>query len=451
MMRCGQRSLLGFFSILLTILLVLPASAQKPGWEKRRINLTLRNKDINATLELLTEMAGLNIVSGPQVKGTVSVRLEQVPLGEALNAILNVNGFGYVEGDNVIKILPLKEIGNAITQTFKLNYALADKLEKSLQDFVSEHGSVKGDEGSNTLIVTDIPDNLRKIGQLVEELDRKPYQVLIEAHVIDLKVSDDLDYGIDWSLVNYDNPRSSVSVTAAPELSHFGQVRFGIIRNRYDLDAIIRSMQELSNARILSSPRIVALDHKEAEMHVGQEVPYTTVTTDESGRTQYSTSFRKSGTVLKVTPHVTHDGHVLMELEPSQSFVVEWIGATPVLDTRTAVTELLLDSGETAVIGGLRKNDVTTTEAGVPILSAIPLLGYLFKSKRTSDVDIELLVLVTPHILEGSEIVVQERTPFSEDGARPMMDGVRKVYYDSETEELVKALRKPQGASEVTQ
>ncbi|MCU0612191.1 MAG: hypothetical protein MUE60_10430, partial [Candidatus Eisenbacteria bacterium] len=124
------------------------AWAQRPGWEKTRIDLTLRNTDINAALQLLTEMAGLNIVSGPEVKGTVSLRLEQVPLGEALNAILVVNGFGFVEGENLIKILPLQQIGRAITQTYSLNYASAGGLESSLKEFVSETGSVKGDDGS---------------------------------------------------------------------------------------------------------------------------------------------------------------------------------------------------------------------------------------------------------------------------------------------------------------
>lgn len=420
---------------LCTCMATAPAFAQRPGWEKIRIDLTLRNTEINAALQLMTEMAGLNIVSGPEVKGTVSLRLVQVPLGEALNAILVVNGFGYVESENLIKILPLQQIGRAITQTFSLNYAQAKSLEGSLGKFVSETGSVKGDDGSNTLIVTDIPDNLRKIGQLVEQLDRKPFQVLIESHVVDLKVSGTTDYGIDWMLVNYDNPRSYADVTTAPELGRFGEVRFGIIRSRYDFDNLIRAIQENSNAKILSSPRIVALNHKEAEIHVGQEVPYTTVERTEEGVT-YTTQFRKTGTLLTVTPHVTNDGNVLLQLHPEQSFVTEYVGTMPVVDSRSARTEMLLGSGQTAVIGGLKKSDYVISESGVPFLSKIPLLGNLFKGKRTTRTDIELMVFVTPYILQGQEIVVQGQGVVSGEAEKAALNDLLLSYDELRTRDL---------------
>lgn len=413
-----------------------PAGAQRPGWERQRIDLNLRNTDINVALQLLTEQAGLNIVSGPEVKGTVSLRLQQVPLGEALNAILVVNGFGYVESENLIKILPLQQIGRAITQTFPLNYANAEYVEESLRKFVSESGSVKGDKGSNTVIVTDVPDNLRRVGQLIEQLDRKPFQVLIETHVVDLKTSSSIDYGINWSLVNYDNPRSYADMRTAPEPATWSEIRFGIIRNRYDFDNIIRAIQEHSDAKILSSPRVVTLNHKEAEIHVGQEVPYTTLERTEQG-VQVTTSFRKVGTLLNVTPHVTHDGHVLMELRPEQSFVTQYVENVPVIDTRSAKTEMLLASGQTAVIGGLRKSDFLVTESGVPFLSRIPVLGMLFKGKKVSRTDIELLVFVTPYILQGQEIVVADRMPLLTGAEKDAVQDVVSEYSKLRTLRLI--------------
>jgi type IV pilus assembly protein PilQ len=309
-------------------------------------------------------------------------------------------------------------------------------LEESLKKFVSETGSVKGDNGSNTLIVTDVPDNLRKVGQLVEQLDRKPFQVLIESHVVDLKVSGSIDYGIDWSLVNYDNPRSYADVSTAPELSSWGEVRFGIIRSRYDFDNIIRAIQENSDAKILSSPRIVALNHKEAQIHVGQEVPYTTVSRTEEGVT-YSTEFRKVGTLLDVTPHVTNDGNVLLQLHPEQSFVTEFVENVPVIDTRSAHTEMLLSSGQTAVIGGLKKSDYVISERGIPFLSKIPILGLLFRGQTTTRTDIELMVFVTPHILQGQEIVVQEQTPFATDNDNAAFRDLSQEYLELDTRALV--------------
>jgi len=433
----------GTIAIFLVALVICPATAQKPGWENQRINLSVRNTDINAALEMLTSQAGLNIVSGPQVKGTVSVRLDGVPLGEALNAILNVNGFGFIEGDKVIKIVPLEDIANAITKTYPLNYADAASLEKSLSAFVSDYGDVKGDEISNSIIVTDVPDNLRKLGQLIEQLDRRPYQVLIEVHVVDLKTTDMTDVGVDWSLLHYDNPRSSVQLYNAPDLAGGSEIRFGIIRSRYDLDLLVRALTTESKAQILSSPRVMAVDHQMSEIHVGQEVPYSLVSYTEQGP-QVSTNYRKVGTLLQVTPHVTHDGNIRIELNPEQSFVTEWRENVPVIDTRTARTVLLLGSGQTAVIGGLKKSDVTVSETKVPILGSIPLLGALFRDQVTTRTDIELLVLVTPTIIEGSEVVVQDQIQIRNDQEMIRYEALKREYGNLKTNSLLKLKRNSQ-------
>jgi type IV pilus assembly protein PilQ len=439
----------GAIAFFLVALVICPATAQKPGWENQRINLSVRNTDINAALEMLTSQAGLNIVSGPQVKGTVSVRLDGVPLGEALNAILNVNGFGFIEGDKVIKIVPLEDIANAITKTYPLNYADAASLEKSLDAFVSDYGNVKGDKISNSIIVTDVPDNLRKLGQLIEQLDRRPYQVLIEVHVVDLKTTDMTDVGVDWSLLHYDNPRSSVHSYNAPDLAAGSEIRFGIIRSRYDLDLLVRALTTENKAQILSSPRVMAVDHQMSEIHVGQEVPYSLVSYTEQGP-QVSTNYRKVGTLLQVTPHVTHDGNIRIELNPEQSFVTEWRENVPVIDTRTAKTVLLLGSGQTAVIGGLKKSDVTVSETKVPILGSIPLLGTLFRDQISTRTDIELIVLVTPTIIEGSEVVVQDQIQIRNDQAMIRYEALKREYGNLKTNSLLRLKRNSQ-AMEVSQ
>ncbi|MCU0611111.1 MAG: type II and III secretion system protein, partial [Candidatus Eisenbacteria bacterium] len=258
------------------------------------------------------------------------------------------------------------------------------------------------------------------------------------------------DFGVDWAAVNYDNPRSYVNLKTAPEPEKFGEIRFGIIRNRYDLDAILRVIQETSNAHILSSPRVVTLNHKGAEIVVGQEIPYVTVTTDEDGNRQVTTEFRKVGTILRTTPHVTHDGNVVLNLRPEQSFVTDWVQNVPVIDTRSATTEMLLGSGQTAVIGGLRKSDEVIAESRVPILGSIPILGNLFRSKRTSRTDVELMVLVTPYILQGDEIVVQDQTPLTSDQARAAYGKLQATYDDMKTQDGMAPVETGAGA-EVTQ
>jgi type IV pilus assembly protein PilQ len=400
----------GIVTVLLLLLATQWCWAQQAGWQQRRISLTLRDASITSALQLLTEKAGLNIVSGPDVKGKVTVRLVDVPLEEALNAILNVNGFGFVPGEHVIKILPLKEIGGAVTHTYPLNHANADELEESLKPFVSNLGDIKGDERSNTLIVTDVPDNLSKIKELVESLDVLPQQIYVEAHVVDVVGGDRLDFGISWQTEWARNARNSVGYYPQDLPVTAGQINFGVLKEQFDVSGMISGLAEDNLAHIISSPRILAINHEEAIIHIGQEIPYQTVSV-VGGAAVSMVRFKRVGTVLRVVPHVTRDGMIRLEIEPEQSYVTDWRGNVPVIDTRRAGTELILSDGQTAVIGGLEKDDEVRSVAKIPLLGDIPILGYLFRRSVVDQDRLDLLIFVTPRIVSGEDLAVGETLP----------------------------------------
>jgi type IV pilus assembly protein PilQ len=407
----GHRGLRPWAAVVLALLLAAPwCSAQQTGWQQRRISLTLKDASITSALQLLTDKAGLNIVSGPDVKGTVTVRLVDVPLEEALNAILNVNGFGFVAGEHVIKVLPLKEIGGAVTRTFPLNHANADELEESLSPFISSLGDIKGDNRSNTLIVTDVPDNLYKIEELVKQLDVLPQQIYVEVHVVDVVGGKKLDFGIMWESEWARNARNSGGFMPADLPVTAGQIRFGVLKGQVDVSGMLSGLAEDNLARIISSPRILAINHEEATIHIGQEIPYQTVSV-VGGAAVSTVRFKEVGTVLRVVPHVTRDGMIRLEIEPEQSYVTDWRGSVPVIDTRKAGTELILTDGQTAVIGGLEKDDEVRAVAKVPLLGDIPLLGYLFRRSVADKDRLDLLIFVTPRIVAGEDLTVGETPP----------------------------------------
>jgi type IV pilus assembly protein PilQ len=415
--------------------------AQQTGWQQRRISLTLKDASITSALQLLTEKAGLNIVSGPDVKGTVTVRLVDVPLEEALNAILNVNGFGFVAGEHVIKVLPLKEIGGAVTRTFPLNHANADELEESLKPFISSLGDIKGDERSNTLIVTDVPDNLYKVEELVKQLDVLPQQIYVETHVVDVVGGNKVDFGIRWETEWARNARNAVGFSPTDLPVTAGQIRFGVLKKQFDVSGMLAGLADDNLARIISSPRILALNHEEATIHIGQEIPYQTVSV-VGGAAVSTVRFKEVGTVLRVVPHVTRDGMIRLEISPEQSYVTDWRGQVPVIDTRKAGTELILTDGQTAVIGGLEKDDEVRASSKVPLLGDIPLLGYLFRRNLVDKARLDLLIFVTPRIVAGEDLTVGETLPLDLTREADQLENARETH---EANTLLKGLPREGG------
>jgi len=433
-----------------------------------RLTLNFQDIDVRAVLQLLADTSGQNIVVSDTVTGRVTLRLQNVPWDQALDIVLRTKGLDMRKKDNVILVAPqaeiaarekaeleaqqdIQELAPLRTEFLQVNYAKASDIANLLKaggggSLLSERGSVSIDERTNTLLVRDTTEQLEQIRSMVATLDIPVRQVLIESRIVIVsddfsrelgvragftRVSDDVSdlFAISGSAQATD----SIVGSALDNLANTGQpypvqVPFGNF-DRYNvnmpvsnpagrialaildfddflIDLEISAAQAEGKGEIVSSPRVITANQREAVIEQGVEVPYQE--SASSGAT--TTSFKKAVLSLKVTPQITPDDRVILDLEVNKDSVGELVpsatgGFVPSIDTRSISTQVLVDDGQTVVLGGILETDRREAERKVPFLGDIPGLGYLFKSKQRTNNRDELLIFVTPKILrEGANI-----------------------------------------------
>ncbi|RJP64269.1 MAG: AMIN domain-containing protein [Candidatus Abyssobacteria bacterium SURF_17] len=398
------------------------------------VTLTFRDAELSAVLDILARKGNLNILAGKDVRGTVTVRLVDVPFDVALNSILNVNGYGYIQTGNIIRVLPLSQIGQTIetaTETYMLSYASADKAKATLQSFLTPNGKIETDERTNMLIVTDVPNNMKRVRELIPQIDRRVQQVLIEVLIMDSVLADDADLGISWGLMNAEdnslNTREEegsafpdqVNVTLPVGVSAL-QVTFATLFGDFDLNGFVEAQVENRDSRILANPKILTLNNEKASIEIITEIPYNDVTQTSEGGQLSNITFKEVGTKLDVEPQITHDGHVILRLAPEQNFDTGRVSSgVPIIDTRRAETTLIVGNHQTIVMGGLRLNRAVKSVTKVPLLGDLPGVKYAFRSVGSDKSDIELLVFITVHIVESAPLLAEQRIKFDELGNLP--------------------------------
>ena len=415
--------------------------------------LEFREVDLKDVLRQLSKQYGLNIVFSESVKGLITVQLQNITIEEALDSIITINGFVYTIKDNVIKVTTAKEAQaeGKTTKVFTLNNADANVLKDGLQKVLSVEGSIQIDPRTNSLIVTDVPRVISSIDGMMKGLDTITPQVLIEAKFIEASLGTSDQMGINWGtgniltasgskrpttfpykgsgsdtfLGNYTLPQGQTSDTSGSSSSSsstgstfpsaysfpfttsatdftFGTLDFS------QLSMALSFLKTKSDSKLISSPRIVTTDNKEATIQVGETRRIeTSVTTDTVAHTS-TPNYEKTdiGVILKVTPRVTPDGHILLNLHPQVSSVTgNDANNIPIIGTRNADTTVMIKDGQTIVIGGLIATSKTEANNGLPFLSDIPLLGkLLFQSTKVDpNTKTELLIFVTARILHDTE------------------------------------------------
>lgn len=301
------------------------------------------------------------------------------------------------------------------TLVFSLNYAQADKLQVKLQEALTRGaGSIRIDERTNKILVTDYPEKLKEIAKIIKAFDEKTPQVLIDAQVIELKPSDQFQMGVDWNywIEKYFQVQASLPINTSNALligtTSATPKRVGQYK------AVIDMLRTIGDTKILSSPRIMVLNNQEAKIMVGTKDAYITSTTTQGGSgntvTAQSVNFVDTGIKLHVTPTINRDGFVIMKIKPeissaeSKSLISEDKKTdVPIVTTSEAETTVMVQDGITIIIGGLRKDKRTKTEKKIPILADIPWLGMLFKSTDDKIEKTELVILLTPHIMSGKD------------------------------------------------
>jgi type IV pilus assembly protein PilQ len=429
--------------------MVLPDLKQRM---QKRVFADHNDVSIDTVLRQLAEQADMDIIISPKVAGNVTVTLTDVPLEEALNNILAVHDCTYVLTDNMMRIITSEEmVAKAepiLTQTYEIVYIDAVQVVEALDKFKSPQGSVSSIKGTSHIIVTDTESKIREITALLDKIDRVTPQVLVEARIYDITSRDKLDLGVQWDVgqrttfsesLGGANPEDEISPfstgwfrgqTSKTGSDTVGALRFGWLNPNLDIDVLLRAEQAITNAKLLANPRILVLDNETALFDIVTEHPYVERTISEGSITE-TVNFKEVGVKLEVTPHVTRDGMLRLHILPEFGVFVERVtlatSDVPVVDTRKVNTIALVRDGQTVVLGGMRKKDVSKEVNKIPLLGDIPIIGGLFRFEGEDTSVTELIVFITPRIvLQEPVLSLDEQLAFEETKfSRPVPDSTR--------------------------
>ncbi|MFH1957966.1 MAG: secretin N-terminal domain-containing protein [bacterium] len=385
---------------------------------RKRISLNFHEADIRMVLRAIAEQTGVNFIYGSDVEGTITLKLKDVAFDDAIRLILKLSGLVVEkEADNIIRIITPEELKNErskaiqFTRVMPLKYTIAEDIKKQLDKIKIEGITpIIGDDPlTNSVIITASPQGLEKYGELISVFDVKPRQVLIEASLLEVDYSEGLDLGIAWGMSNFDIDKKGLtgsldSVGAAQTVGTVGvpalTFTIGGLLNSNQFNATINALQKRNKAKLLSRPKIVALNKENAKIVSGESLPYTETTIGSGGATTTSTKFTSVGVELTVTPTIHSEEYVTLEVKPKVSTLRQMLPAGPWTAEREATTKVMVKSGDTVVIGGLIKEEDLKAVEQFPLLGDLPIIGYLFKHQQETTDRVELLVFLKPIILE---------------------------------------------------
>ncbi len=389
------------------------------------VSLDLKGADLISALKIISAASKMNIVLDKDVQAQVNITLKDVPWQTALENILNTNELTYRKQDNIIRVMTLETIKKEEsivpleTKIITLNFAKTDVIKTSLSKMLSARGSIEVNIPTNSLIINDSPEVLAKLEEVANKLDVRTPQVMIEAVIMSVKGTDSSKFGMKWTMT--DKTRSERKITSnlnaiAGTTSSFLDFYYGktILPEWNISDAVMSLYAEDKTVNILANPRILTLDNLSAQIEILEQVSYQSTSQSTDGSSAISTTeFKDVGIKLYVTPHITKDKFISLSAKVEQSYVASYTSTNqPSIDSRKVETNFMLQGGQTVVIGGLKKKDSTITVDKVPILGDIPILGLLFKREIRDVTDTELLIFITPRIVEQELLTEKEGKKF---------------------------------------
>jgi type IV pilus assembly protein PilQ len=426
----------------------------RPRYTGRRISLEFKDIDMQNLLRLFADISHKNIVVSDDVKGKVTIALRNVPWDQAFALILKTHGLGMEESGNIIRVAPEAELekerkealeaqkARALLEPLRVrlipvNYALAGEVADKVKDILSERGVVTVDNRTNVLIVKDVPENLAKAEGMVRNLDTQTPQVLIESRIVEAAVNYAKDIGIQWggsggfapiygnttglafpstALVagaagnqpnagTSANPNFAVNLPAAIGPGSGGGLGFifGSAGGAFQLNLRLSAAESNGTVKTVSAPKVATLDNQEADISQGVSIPFAQVSA-----AGVQTAFIEARLELKVTPHVTSDGSVLMKINATNNHPdpgITGANGQPAIDRKEAKTQMLVRDGDTVVIGGIYTRQTGVNVQQVPFFGDIPILGWLFKHRSDADARTELLIFITPRVLNRQQVV----------------------------------------------
>jgi type IV pilus assembly protein PilQ len=422
---------------------------QGTGFNGEKLSLNFQNIEIRSLLQVIADFTNFNVVTSDTVTGSVTLRLKDVPWDQALDIILQAKGLGMRKTGNVLLIAPKDELAakdkqelesrvaiqglEAVrTQSFQINYAKASEIAAQISAggaganaarILSSRGSVIAEPRTNQLFVTDIPSKLEQVQSFIGKLDIAVRQVLIEARIVEASDTfgrslgvrlgggmigaagalsngnTNVTLGTNYGATAADTSGNFVSFPAstlgvANNAASFAVSIFNAAANRF-LNLELSALEADGKGKIVSSPRVVTADQVKALIEQGTEFPYQTATS--SGAT--SLAFRKANLKLEVTPQITPEGNIILDLDVNKDSRGETTAAGIAIDTKHIKTQVLVENGGTVVIGGIFTLEETNNETKVPLLGDVPYLGNLFKSRERTSRKQEMLVFITPKMI----------------------------------------------------
>lgn len=434
----------------------------------QKVSFSYKDIDIRNALQLIAEMSDFNIIMSDDVSGVLTMRLVDVPWDQALDLILQARGLGKEQSGNVIRIAPLgvlksdsdsrkaarasaEEVAPLETEFITLGYASVNDVQTILQGgsvkataateevtagagasssggrelkLLSNRGSILLDERSNTMIITDTRERLNNIKRLVAVIDKPTQQVLIEARIVEATDSFARDLGIKWGgQYNTTGKGATHTITGAGaqggtnivdlgalvQAGAGGAIGYslGTLGGALNLNLELSAAEQVGDIKVVSSPRVFTSNLQEALIEQDRQIPFQS-STFSGGVTTITTTLVSAKLALKVTPQITADKRIIMQLVVNKDTPIDnpVVGGAPSIDKKQVVTKLLVQNGETVVLGGIYSQTTSDTVNGVPGLMDIPLIGHFFKRKQKSDNRNELLIFITPTII-GDEVSVQ--------------------------------------------
>lgn len=433
----------------------------KFGFTGERLSLNFQDIEVRAVLQLIADFTGFNLVTSDTVSGNVTLRLKNVPWDQAMDLILKTKGLGMRQSGNVIMVAPqeeiaareklelesqkqLQELAPLRTEFVQVNYAKAQAIAELLKsqgqgggdqtnNLLTDRGSVTVDERTNTLLIQDTAEALTDIRKVVQALDIPVRQVLIESRIVVANEDFSKDIGVRFGYSHINNPKelaldqagqsgliSAIGGSIPGDVDYGGNTTFNTDDQEnyivdlpvagpaaafrwsigkigsYLLQLELSALQVEGRGEVIASPQVITANQKEAVIESGTEIPYQEASS--SGAT--AVSFKKAVLSLKVTPHITPDDRVIMDLTVNRDSIGQVFAGVPSIDTNEVNTQVLVDNGETVVLGGIFESNNRTDKDSVPFFGELPYLGNLFKRTGTTSEKQELLIFVTPKILK---------------------------------------------------
>ncbi len=369
----------------------------------KKVSISVRHADLAEVFEMISKHGKVNILLANGVAGEVSINLHEVDLHEAIRAVAIAAGFAVEKSGNTYFVVTRDDAGKEIVggltkvKSFKVQYSEPDAVATILSDHLSRYGKITALPERRLIVVEDLPEFLGRIEKLLEEIDTRPTQILIEAQILEVRLERSEVYGVDWKkLFNSGTGGGQFGTAglAAPAAGLF----FSIAND--NLEAALGALSKKGRVRTLSTPKLMALEHQQAEVVIGDRIGYKELTTSGNGNQQTETiKFLNSGVILRVTPFVDRSGKIMMQIHPEVSSATVTDGV-PSLKTTEVTTQLLAADGETIFIGGLIKKNASNSRKGVPVLSDIPVLGYVFRNEEDTVTNTETVVMITPRIVK---------------------------------------------------